>query len=52
MGLKSITSENTLLVCRKWRVAIKGIQTYTVVEDLCVEDTKVLDSCGQLVSDY
>ena len=25
---------------------------YTVVEDLCVEDTNVLDSCGQLSSDY
>ena len=25
---------------------------YTVVEDLCVEDTNVLDSCSQLLSDY
>jgi len=27
-------------------------KVYTVVEDLCVEDTNVWDSCGQFLSDY
>ena len=27
-------------------------EVYTVVEDLCVEDTNVLDSCVQFLSDY
>ena len=36
----------------EYSVKMESDKVYTVVEDLCVEDTNVSDSCNQFLNDY